>query len=535
MAIGDIQRLRQQYVFNPTEDISGGGMGYDPVMDYGDGGGYDEYGGGGSVTDTSQSPYDRPPVSMPAEASSGQAGMGAPPPVAPPKPPSYDPNASINATMDAINRVYTPETVDRDRLRALMDAAPERKAPSFGRAMVAAGLSLKAADPLATSEKVLYAPFYRQQADWKEKADPFYKTAELENRANINERTLAGNVVTGVTAAERLAEQARQADQKNEATVQRNKINMIKANMGQGWKVIAHDTTTVKLWNSATGEYKDTGISTRWMNEEDKVDAEGEWSVKAAQARGEAGVKIAQAGAVAEGKGYVVGPDNRLYEPDPNNPGYVRPVQGMSGGKGPPTRLGPPARVAAPNTLETRRQINDQLKSDYQTSPDAKKFIKRKSDGTYDFADRPVVGPASGWGPWGKDAVTPEQVEQYDQYRSSVDPSYKPPVTKPGGVGGSMGSGKEEPPKAQGVAPSGSTVPWGNIFGGGGDKGDIELTPKAEQHPEGVTVNAELHRSPVGSPQYALEDKAIGMLIQANKRVSDANVAYVIRTRLQKR
>ena len=34
MAMSDIQRLRQQYVFNPVEDISGGGM------NMGGGGGY---------------------------------------------------------------------------------------------------------------------------------------------------------------------------------------------------------------------------------------------------------------------------------------------------------------------------------------------------------------------------------------------------------------------------------------------------------------------------------------------------------------
>ena len=151
------------------------------------------------------------------QASSGQAGMGAPR--------TYD----YRDTLGLIDKTFTPDFTDRDRLRKLMDAAPEREAPSFARALVAGALSQKAADPVATSEAVMYAPHRRNMADWTAKADPFYKTAELENRQNINERTLTSNVINADTQARRIEENARQADQKQEVARTRAEADMIRA------------------------------------------------------------------------------------------------------------------------------------------------------------------------------------------------------------------------------------------------------------------------------------------------------------------
>jgi hypothetical protein len=364
-------------------------------------------------------------------------------------------------------------------------------------------------------------------ADWTAKADPFLKTAELENRANINERTLAGNVATSVTAAERLAENARQADQKNEVANIRAAAYKLKQERYEikveGDSVVGYGPHNERVILGPSGG----------LDAADKINLEGSWNVKAAEARGEAGVKIAQAAGTAGGKD-LIEIDGIKYRLSPDGTEYL-PVRGLP--KGTATRPGPAVRTPAVNTLETRRQINDQLKSDYQTSPDAKKFIKRKSDGTYDFADRPQAGPATGVWPFNnKDAVTPEQVEQYDQYRRSVDPSYVPPTTKPGGVGGSMGSGKEEAPaKAKGLAPSG-LAPGASIGTGPGgytpqtaspQYQDINLPSATKDAPHKVVGQVSANPDPV---RRQLEQRAIGYLSKNNLPVTAANIEYAIKT-----
>lgn len=127
--------------------------------------------------------------------------------------------------MQELNNIYTPETVDRDRFRNLLDAAPERKAPGLARSILAAGMSVNAKDPIETAEKVQYAPFYREMSDWKEKSDPFYKGASLENTANANERQLAGNILNNRTALERIAETERHNRETAENTRQRTESN----------------------------------------------------------------------------------------------------------------------------------------------------------------------------------------------------------------------------------------------------------------------------------------------------------------------
>lgn len=463
----DIQRLRQQYTLAPMLDM-GGGM---DIM------------GGSSYA---------PPPSMNYMPTGPMGGRYNPPPIADETPPSspFDflrqpstgptfpdqgtmaprtvqapgggtntmpPSMTLQEYLDAINKAYTPDFTDRDRMRANLDAVPVRERPSFARSLVAAALSTKAEDPIATAEKVQYAPHYRAMADWTAKNEPFYKAADLENRQNINERTLMTNAVTAKTNADKLAESARQADLKNEQALGRNRIAQMKAQLGQGYKIIARGTT-IKILNTATGEVRDTGMSTGWMNEEDRIDAEGEWRDKAAQTAADAAASRIQQG----GTNIFQSPDGRRWIPDPDNPGQLKEVTG-----GPPTSIYKPGTTprtgtgtgTRTNTLETRRQIQDRLAELYQTDPIAKKHIVKQTGGGYAFRDRPVVSEASGWGPWAKDAVTQEQVDEYDQIRSEVDPSYKIPTrtAKPAA-----------PAETGGVGPSGTTPNRPTAEGGRG-------------------------------------------------------------------
>ena len=125
----------------------------------------------------------------------------------------------------------------------------------------------------------------RAMADWKEKTGPFQQAAQVENTANINERTLAGNVFTAKTQADRLAEQGRIADEKN-------RISEIRAR-AYSWKQ-QHpddgnwDTTgpTYVLKNPQTGEVKNTGIKTGQLAEEDLQLLKNKGNVDAARERG---------------------------------------------------------------------------------------------------------------------------------------------------------------------------------------------------------------------------------------------------------
>jgi hypothetical protein len=95
------------------------------------------------------------------QASSGQAGMGAPP--------------QQGNLWDAVNKIYTPETQDRDRLRSLMDAAPQRESPGWLRGLSAIGVGIGSKDVgegLKNMEAVNFAPFRRDMADWTAKTEP---------------------------------------------------------------------------------------------------------------------------------------------------------------------------------------------------------------------------------------------------------------------------------------------------------------------------------------------------------------------------
>jgi hypothetical protein len=109
---------------------------------------------------------------------------------------------------------------------------PQINNPGLGRKFVAAGAALGNVGPHFTrtgggqdaADRVLYAPYLQQMAEFKEKAGPFQAAATAENARNIQERTLLSNMMTAQTAQDKLDESGRQADQKAEITRQRNAI-----------------------------------------------------------------------------------------------------------------------------------------------------------------------------------------------------------------------------------------------------------------------------------------------------------------------
>lgn len=114
------------------------------------------------------------------------------------------------------------DTTDRDNFRRLVNSVPEREDPGIGRRLVASGMGLGAKDPLGTMEGVMYAPHLRAMSDWTAQVEPSYRSAQLENIANANERQLQGNILTNRTNADRYAETARIADDRNRITQEKN-------------------------------------------------------------------------------------------------------------------------------------------------------------------------------------------------------------------------------------------------------------------------------------------------------------------------
>lgn len=387
-----IPQLRQRNIMS--------GYGYEPEMGYDPG--MDDYGDptfdpGGYNVGEILSPYmNKPAPQAPPIAStpsSGRAGVG-------PDPGLSD---SIRRTMDAIGQVYTPEYTDRDRLRALMDAAPEREAPGFGRALVAAGLSLKAADPIAASEAVMTAPHRRNMADWLAKSEPFLKTAELENRSNINERTLAGNVVTAQTQADRIASNEKIAERKAEIAEIRARAYDYSQRLGKGWDWDLTGPTAKKI-NKTTGEIVDTGLETGKMDEKTKIELQNEGRVNAARETGlYAGSRAAMTGPIYQtndGKQYRVGPDGTLIPAE--------------GAPGPLTRVGAPGRANETTPAEAKQAYQEKLRPIFQLNSDH--FINR--NGVLEEKPRPKPG----W--FGNDSA----MKEWDRVHKMVDPSYVPPT-----------------------------------------------------------------------------------------------------------
>jgi hypothetical protein len=344
---------------------------------------------------------------------------------------------------------------------------PERNKPSWGRKLVASGMGLGAKDPasaLTTMEGAMYAPYIRDMAEFKEKAGPYQQAYQLENTANINERTLAGNVVTGQARANEQASRERIADQKNERAIERNRIANFKAQLGKGWTFDARNGTTVKAYNTTTGEVKDSGIATRWMDEADKVEAEGQYRVQAAEARAESAENV-QAMKGRQNRQIFVDPENNVWEHDNSGQWYRNGEPSEGPNKGPLTK---PSTGAGARTsqLEKNRIEQAEMKELYDKDVIARKYIKPSPDRkTYSWAKRPVITPP---GMLGGGEVTQKDIDLYDEVRKEVDPTYVPPTNRKTGpppisqqtMGEAEAEWQTELEKSRGggVAPSPSVV-----------------------------------------------------------------------------
>ena len=181
MSTMDYMRLRRDNI------LGGFGNEYDEPIDFG-GGGYGQFPESTGINPSGDYLSPQSPPEWPAPIQTTPPQPYQPLGYAPPR--DY-----VAEMMKTMGENYTPETEATDRFNTLLDEYPERNSPSWARRLVASGIGVGAKeDPIGTMEKVMYAPYLRDAAEWKEKAPQYYNAANLERQANVNERQLTGQM-----------------------------------------------------------------------------------------------------------------------------------------------------------------------------------------------------------------------------------------------------------------------------------------------------------------------------------------------------
>ena len=368
------------------------------------------------------------------------------PTVAPVGAPSPSKGQTFQDYIQQMNEGYTPDYTSRDRLNKLLDAPPERSAPGWARALTAAALSVKAQDPIKTAEQVMYAPYMRDVEEWKTRADPYLKSAELENRQNINERTLVSNAATAYSAAERNRVAEENNQMKNSIAVVRNNIQQAK---NSGLKIEKAGDRFIGI-NPQTGQRYDLGAS-GGMTREEEINALGEWRVEAARQAG----ADAMGRTIAAGAENVTAPDGSIVRTNPRDPSAPAPPRGS-------TRVPSGNSGGTDSALERGRIEQENIRRVMEVDKGARKLIRPRGNNTYGMGPRPVPHEDT-WMPG--DHVPQEAADEWDRVKKLIDPSYVPPPPTIPRVGGTSSSST---PTTRILNPDGSesTVPQKPQAGG---------------------------------------------------------------------
>ena len=334
----------------------------------------------------------------------------------------------IRSLADQLNSIYTPDTTSRDRLNRLLDAYPERESPGWARRLVASGAGLRSKDPLKTMEDIMYAPHLRELSDWKDRTGPYQQAAQIENTANVNERTLAGNILNAKTQADKLAVQ----EQYNR---DRSEVALIRANAyrakQEGAEIKIEEGRVVAYHNAGpkAGQVEFLGKVPGSSTDAELADIRGRWAVKAAEARGEtaqatANIRGYQPAQDEQGNVYVIDPATKSITPVGDAP--PMPVGQLRSITGTPRQ---PAVPKPPTKAETDQQIQQKLLEIYNRSPDsvngdAKWLVGDVQSGTLRLKPRPVETWAN------RNTIAADQ-EHYDRVRKQVYPDYTPPTAPP--------------------------------------------------------------------------------------------------------
>ena len=132
------------------------------------------------------------------------------------------PTSYFQTIMDAMNKGYTPDTQASERLNSLLSSAPNISdySPGFGRKLTASLAGWKGGPEVA--DKIMYAPYAHDMADWNAKVAPYQAASSAENARNIQERTLVSNAATTAAAQYRADQQAQAAQTRADETARHN-------------------------------------------------------------------------------------------------------------------------------------------------------------------------------------------------------------------------------------------------------------------------------------------------------------------------
>ena len=387
---GDVQRLRQQNLFSQPEESAGYnvdfGMNDLPIMQ-------------GAPT------YQAPPpnpyqvdfgVPGPAYQSPALTRIG------------QTPAERAAEMMEAINKIYTPETAETERLSRLLNNFPQRTDPNIWQRIIAGGLAI-GKDGQQAAENYISGPYNRDIADWTAQVQPAYNAANLERNANVNERTLAGNILTGMTAQDKLDVDRQKIETNAEIQRQRIEIDRAKANGAKfyerGSRIIAEfpDGST----RDAGPSYNFSPIEVANITADSRMDVTRQQGQNQLAVSQQQGVNQANVANIREGEVY--------QDPQTGHKWYWSAAQRqyipLTPGAPPvPTTpintIGPPARpTAAGSAAETREAEYEKYSEVFNT---------------YDFAQQYMIPPATANARWQLvDAPTdPTKLAEYNQVKS---------------------------------------------------------------------------------------------------------------------
>lgn len=302
-----------------------------------------------------------------------------------------------------LRELYKPQTQASERFNQLLGEFPEREEPGFMRKLAAAGagvgnIEMRRPGGIDESEKVLHAPYYRDLGEWKTKAEPFGRAADIERQGNIQERTLASNIIQNERENRRITEQSRIADERNRIA----KIRAVAYQLKQeGW--------TFKVMGDRVIGYKPDGStqdfgSSGGMDEADKIELQNKGRIEAARQFGanQANVATMRGGEIYQQNG-------RTYRIN-SVTGEKEDITGEAG-PGTLTRPGTPSGAGGRggNYADTQ---NEKLRQIYTERPEFSDLIipATTQGGSWQIARPPVD---RGWGR----GVDQDKARLYDELR----------------------------------------------------------------------------------------------------------------------
>jgi hypothetical protein len=191
--------------------------------------------------------------------------------------------------------LYQPHYEASNRLNDLMNQFPQRTDPSKMRRLGASAMGLanvgkknvSAADRVGVAqlqERFLDAPYARGVEEFKAKAEPTLKAADIERAGNVNERGFANQIISQELAYRKQTEVERKNRAEQEIRNKRAEVYDWKAKHGNA-KIIARRGGNIIAINPSTGEtIKDFGPS-GLMSEEDRINLENAGDIQQIERR----------------------------------------------------------------------------------------------------------------------------------------------------------------------------------------------------------------------------------------------------------